>query len=148
MCIKSHIYHPLMSHIYWNLFLLFLYFLLICLFTCQIPFYFNSNNFIAQFTFLLFKINWLFLLTYRGFLSGSEVLIKESSCQSRRYRKCGFNHWVRKIPWRRKWLSTPVFLPGKSHEQRSLAGYSPWGGKESNTTEQPSTITTVKHVAP
>ena len=50
--------------------------------------------------------------------------------------------------WRRKWQPSPVFLPGKSHEQRSLAGYSPWGGKESNTTEQPSTITTVKHVAP
>ena len=50
--------------------------------------------------------------------------------------------------WRRKWQPSPVFLPGKSHEQRSLAGYSPWDGKESNTTEQPSTITTVKHVAP
>ena len=44
---------------------------------------------------------------------------------------------VRKIPWRRKWELTSVFLPGKSHGQRSLAGYSPWGGKESDTTEQP-----------
>ena len=35
--------------------------------------------------------------------------------------------WVRKIPWRRKWQPTPVFLPGKSHGQRSLVGYSPWG---------------------
>ena len=34
---------------------------------------------------------------------------------------------VGKIPWRRKWQPTPVFLPGKSHGQRSLAGYSPWG---------------------
>jgi len=34
--------------------------------------------------------------------------------------------WVRKIPWRRKWQHTPVFLPGKFHRQRSLAGYSPW----------------------
>ena len=37
-----------------------------------------------------------------------------------------FNPWVGKIPWRRTWLPTPVFLPGKSHEQRSLADYSPW----------------------
>ena len=41
-----------------------------------------------------------------------------------------------KIPWRRKWQPTPVFLPGKSHGQRSLVGYSPWGCKESYTTEQ------------
>ena len=38
--------------------------------------------------------------------------------------------WVRKISWRRKWQPTPVFLPGESHAQRSLAGYSPWGHKE------------------
>ena len=41
----------------------------------------------------------------------------------------GDNHWIRKIPWRRKWISTPVFLPGKSHEQRSLGDYSSWGHK-------------------
>ena len=43
--------------------------------------------------------------------------------------------WVGKIPWRRKWQPTPVFLPGESHRQRSLAGYSLWGCKESDTTE-------------
>ena len=47
--------------------------------------------------------------------------------------------WVGKIPWRRKWQLTPVFLPGKFHGQRSLAGYSPWGHKESDTTERLST---------
>src|SRR5574340_1109912 len=47
----------------------------------------------------------------------------------------GFDPWVRKIPWRRKWHPTPVFLLGKSHEQRSLVGYSPRGCKESDTTE-------------
>ena len=47
--------------------------------------------------------------------------------------------WVRKIPWRRKWQPTPVFLPGESHGQRSLAGYSPEGCKGSDTTERPST---------
>ena len=49
---------------------------------------------------------------------------KESTCQCRRHRS---NPWVRKIPWRRKWQPTPVFLPGESHGQRSLAGYSPCG---------------------
>ena len=42
---------------------------------------------------------------------------------------------VRKIPWRRAWQPTTVFLSGESHGQRSLAGYSPWGQKESDTTE-------------
>ena len=42
---------------------------------------------------------------------------------------------VLKIPWRSKWQPTPVLLPGKSHGQRSLVGYSPWGRKESDTTE-------------
>ena len=46
-----------------------------------------------------------------------------------------FYPWVRIIPWRRKWQPTPVSLPGESHGQRSPAGYSPWGGKESDTTE-------------
>jgi len=50
--------------------------------------------------------------------------------------KTGFDPWVRKIPWRRKWQSTPVFLPGESHGQRSLAGYSPRDCKESDTTER------------
>ena len=45
---------------------------------------------------------------------------KESTCQCR---KLGFDPWVRNIPWRRKWQPTPVFLPGKSHRQRSLVGY-------------------------
>ena len=44
--------------------------------------------------------------------------------------------WVVQIPWRREWLPTPIFLPWKSHGQRSLAGYSPWGCKESDTAEQ------------
>ena len=46
----------------------------------------------------------------------------------------GFDPWVGKIPWRRKWLPTPVFLPGQCHGQRNLAGCSPWGPKESDMT--------------
>ena len=57
---------------------------------------------------------------------------KESTCQSRR---CRFDPWVRKIPWRRKWQSTPMFLPSKSHGQRILMGYSLWGCKELDMTE-------------
>ena len=58
---------------------------------------------------------------------------KKSACQCRR---CRFNLWVGKIPWRRKRQPTLVFLPGKSHGQRSLVGYSLWAHKELDTTEQ------------
>ena len=54
---------------------------------------------------------------------------KESTCQCRRCQRRGLNPWVSKIPCRRTWQPTPVFLPGESHGQRSLAGYSPWGRK-------------------
>jgi len=49
-----------------------------------------------------------------------------------------FHPWVRKIPWSRKWQPPPVFLPGKFCGQRSLAGYSPWGYKESDMSEHTS----------
>ena len=61
---------------------------------------------------------------------------KESTYQCKRR---GLNPWVRKIPWWRKWQSALVFLPGKFHRQKSLAGYSPRGCKESDMTEQLST---------
>ena len=58
---------------------------------------------------------------------------KEPACQCRRPE---FDPWVRKVPWRRKWQPTLVFLPGESHGQRSQWGCSPWGRKELDTTEQ------------
>ena len=58
---------------------------------------------------------------------------KEYFCQCRRHR---FDPWFGKMPRRRKWQPTPVVLPGKSHGQGSLVGYSPWGHKVSDTTEQ------------
>ena len=58
---------------------------------------------------------------------------KESACQCRRYNRHRLHLWTRKTAWRRKWQPTPVFLPGESRGQRSLAGYSPWGHKESET---------------
>ena len=54
-------------------------------------------------------------------------------------RRCRFDPWVRKMPQRSKWQPTPVLLPGKSHGQRSLAGYSLWGCKELDVTERVNT---------
>ena len=67
----------------------------------------------------------------QGLPGGSDG--KESPCQGSRP---GFDSWVGKIPWRRERQSTPVFLPGEFHGQRSLVGYSPWGLKESDVTKQ------------
>ena len=69
----------------------------------------------------------------QGFPGGASG--KEPTCQCRRCKRLRFYSWVRKIPWRRQWLPTPVFLPGKFHGQSSLAGYSLWGCKESDMTE-------------
>ena len=60
---------------------------------------------------------------------------KESACQYWRHKKPGFGPWVGKFPWCRKQQLTPLFLSGEFHGQRSLAGYSPWGLKESDMTE-------------
>ena len=56
---------------------------------------------------------------------------KEPTCQCRRR----LNPWIRKMPWRREWLSIPIFLPEEFHEQRSQASYRPCDHKESDTTE-------------
>ena len=61
-----------------------------------------------------------------GFPGGSVVKNTPANASSRHK----FDPWVWKISWGRKWQPTPTFLPGKSHGQRSLAGYSPWGHKE------------------
>ena len=70
---------------------------------------------------------------YLGFPDGTSG--KESPSQYRRCKRWGLNPRARKIPWRRKWKPTPEFLPGESHGQRSLEGYSPEGRKESDMTE-------------
>ena len=57
----------------------------------------------------------------------------------KRHKRLGFSPWVGKIPWRREWQPTPVFLPGEFHGQRSLVGYSSWGLKELDATERLST---------
>ena len=67
---------------------------------------------------------------------------KETTWQSRR---CEFDLWVGKIPWRRAWLPTPVFLPGEFHGQRSLTANSTWGSKELDMTERLSTAHNAKN---
>ena len=81
-------------------------------------------------------INCYFTLEYswlRGFPGGS--VGKEPACNAGDAGDMGSIPGVRKIPWRRAWQPIPVFLPGEFHGQRSLAGYSPWGHKESDLTE-------------
>ena len=68
---------------------------------------------------------------------------KESTCQCRRHRRYGLDPWVGKIPWRRKWQRTPVFLPAKSYGQRSLVDYSPQGYKKLDMTEHTGMIQSV-----
>ena len=70
---------------------------------------------------------------------GSEV--KASTCICPQCGRPGFDSSVWKIPWRRKWQPTPVFLPGESNGQRSLVGCSPRGRKESDTTERLHSLT-------
>ena len=67
----------------------------------------------------------------KGFSGGS--VVKNTPANAKR---CRFDPWVGKTPWRRKLQPSPVFLPGKSHGQRSLAGYCPWGHNELYMTEQ------------
>ena len=62
-------------------------------------------------------------------------MVKESACNAGDLGSIPGSGSTRKIPWRREWLPIPVFLPGKSHGQRSLAGYSPWSHKGSDKTQ-------------
>ena len=73
--------------------------------------------------------SYIFLFVWTAFLVAQIVKSLPAVWET------GFDPWVRKIPWRRKWQPIPVFLPGKSHGWRRLAGYSPWGCKESHTIE-------------
>ena len=83
----------------------------------------------------------LFLCCFEGIFANDQVNLrglpwwlsgKESTCQCR---SLGFKPWVGKTPWRREWQPTLVSLSRKSHGQKNLAGYSPWGCKKSDTTK-------------
>ena len=79
------------------------------------------------------ELKYLLSSPVQGFAGGTGG--KEPAHQCRRYKRLRFNPWAGNIPWRRKGQPAPVFLPGESHGQRSLAGYSPEGHKELDTTE-------------
>ena len=107
-------------------------------------FYKISSIFICPRYYRHVKLRWSIYLGAiwpKGFLDGSDR--KESTCQCRRCKRFGFDSWIVKIPWWRKWQPTPVLLPEKSHGQRSLVDYSPWDRKEFHTTEQ---VTTQQYV--
>ena len=63
------------------------------------------------------------------------LVVKNPPANAGRRKRCKFDPWVEKVPWRRAWQPIPVFLPGEVHEQRSLVGYSPWSYKELGMTE-------------
>ena len=98
---------------------------MLCLFT-SLP-SLNSEQSLIFFEAIAIVLFFLECLRFLGCTSD-----KESTCQYRRRRRHGFHPWVRKIPWRRAWHPIPVFLPGESHGQRSLAGCSPWGRKDNH----------------
>ena len=90
----------------------------------------------------MFGKHWIKGRDNSTFLRASQVVPvvekkkKKSACKCWRFKKWGFNPWVRKILWSRKWQPTPVvILPGKSHGQRRLVVYSPWLPKKSDMTE-------------
>ena len=70
---------------------------------------------------------------------------KKLTCQCKRDKRCSFDPWVRKMPWSGNGNPLQYFLPGKFHGERSLLGYSPWGCRERDTTEQLSTHTMIGH---
>ena len=91
----------------------------------------TSRNIVIRL--MLTKGNWLgteFSQPSPGGASG-----EDSSCRCRSCKRHGSDPWLRQIPWRKAWQPTPVFLPGRSHCQRRLAGYR-WGHKKLEMTEQ------------
>ena len=87
-----------------------------------------------------FKENCVLFSGFPGDASGKEPAYQ---CQCRRCKRHRFDPWVGKIPWRRKWQPTPVFLPRESHGQRSLEGNGPQGRKESDMTDMTSCMHTL-----
>ena len=83
----------------------------------------------------IFHLN-VFAFIYILFIFLGHASGKELTCQCRRHKRHGFSPWFGKIPWRRAWQPTPVFLPGESHGRRSLVGNIPQGGKELDMTEE------------
>ena len=99
-------------------------------FQCKVFITTHTAGHLAPKDHFLFKIFiYLAVLGFPGGASG-----KEPICQCRGHRRCSFDLWVGKIPWKRERQPTPIFLPGESHGQRSLVGYSPRGHEELDRT--------------
>ena len=101
--------------------------------TILVSTYFLSKNSNAPSNFMLpFWISWRWMTC--SFMLNADATggasPKESACQCRRCKRCGFHPGVGEIPWSRKWQPTSVILPGKFHGRKSLPGYSPWGCEE------------------
>ena len=96
----------------------------------------NSWERVRQSGTLYLFVNYIYIFIYLHWASLVAQMVK--NCL--RCRRLGFDPWVGKIPWRRAWQPTSVFLPGESHGQRSLVGYSPCRCKEPDTTERLSFI--------
>ena len=87
-------------------------------------------------SYLFMEENWEKLMSHYINLGLSRWFSgKESTSQYRSCRRYRFDPCAGKIPWRRKWQPTSIFLPGEFHGQRSLVGYSPWGHKDSDMPE-------------
>ena len=120
------------------------------IYICNGSFYADSNlGHLQLFQFLILPfIVWCHILSFYVvcLLTNCNIYLvfrlhsgKDPACQ------CKFNPWVGKIPWRRKWQPTPIFLPGKSYWERSLVGYSPWCYKESDMIELHARVRTHTH---
>ena len=92
---------------------------------CYCPFY---QGYLANVVLLLANHLKGRITTNLGIPGG--LAVKNLSAMQETSRRCRFSPRVERIPWRRKWQPTPVFLPGKSHGQRTVAGYNPWGHKD------------------
>ena len=93
---------------------------------------------------ICFEFSWIYpeeLICWVIWSTLGFSVVKNLPANAGDSRDVGLIPRVRKIPWRRKWQPAPLFLPGESHGQWSLVGYSPWGHRESNVTEQPITHT-------
>ena len=102
------------------------YFLVSSLISFLTHCFFNSML-VGLHVFILFCFSFSdwFLVSYNCGQTSLVAQWERICLQCRRHRRCGFSPWVGKIPWRRAWQLTPVFLPRKSHGQRSLGDYSP-----------------------
>ena len=103
---------------------------LLCTFQCM-----PSTSHVVEFLQDIHREVELLELRDQGRASQVVLVVNEPAHQGRRCKRQGLNLWVGKIPWRRAWQPSLVFLPGESHGQRGLAGYSPWGCKKSDMTE-------------